>query len=63
MLPSHLDLQPFFADRIVLFQLGGRAFEDDDTVAHNVNPIGDVHCDRELLFDQQCGHATTGDFL
>src|SRR3989344_5303110 len=51
------DFQPFLADGRVGAQLGRRALEDDGAVAHDVDALGDVERDGELLLDQQDGDA------
>ncbi len=39
------------------------AFEHDAAVAHDVDPVRDLHGDRELLLDQQDRDVALGDAL
>ena len=47
-----LDLQPLLAHRGVLAHVLGGTLEDDGAVAHDVEALGDVEGDGELLLDQ-----------
>src|SRR6185437_877971 len=56
--PAKSDFQPFLAHSGIGAEIGWLALEHDAAVAHDVEPVGDLQRDRELLLDQQDCHPT-----
>ena len=50
---SYLNLKPFFSHVFPLFQLSGRSFKHHFAVSHHINAVRNIHCDRQLLLNQQ----------
>src|SRR5215471_20875408 len=47
------DLEPLPADRSVRAELRGRSRENDPSMAHHVQPLGELERNGELLLDEQ----------
>src|ERR1700722_15451363 len=60
---SRSPFQPFFANVRGGGEICGRAFVDDLSVSHDVQPMGDPQNDSQLLLDEQNGDAAPGDLL